>query len=96
MGGPGRGPSSSWTYGLGAERREWDQDGCGRRLCGRVVTDAMFADRRLAAVYDTFEGDRADLDLYVSLVAEFGGGWISTSVVAPAASRACSPSAACR
>jgi SAM-dependent methyltransferase len=36
------------------------------------VTDAVFADGRLAAVYDTFEGDRSDLDLYVSLVAEFG------------------------
>lgn len=34
--------------------------------------DAIFADPRLAAVYDTFDGDRADLDLYVSLVAEFG------------------------
>jgi SAM-dependent methyltransferase len=36
------------------------------------VTDAVFADRRLAAVYDTVEGDRSDLDLYVCLVAEFG------------------------
>jgi SAM-dependent methyltransferase len=36
------------------------------------VTDAIFADQRLAAVYDTFEGDRSDLDLYVSLVEEFG------------------------
>ena len=37
-----------------------------------AVTDAIFADRRLAAVYDTFEGDRSDLDLYVSLVEVFG------------------------
>lgn len=36
------------------------------------MTDALFADARLAAVYDTFEGDRSDLDLYVSLVEEFG------------------------
>lgn len=36
------------------------------------MTDAIFADQRLAAVYDTFEGDRSDLDLYVSLVEEFG------------------------
>ncbi len=34
--------------------------------------DAHFADPRLAAVYDTFDGDRADLDPYVSLVAEHG------------------------
>jgi SAM-dependent methyltransferase len=39
-----------------------------------VVTgpDPVFADPRLAAVYDTFDGDRADLDAYVSLVEEFG------------------------
>jgi SAM-dependent methyltransferase len=37
-----------------------------------AVTDAAFADPRLAALYDTLEGDRADLDLYVSLVAESG------------------------
>lgn len=37
-----------------------------------AVSDAIFADRRLAAVYDTFEGDRADLDPYVCLVEEFG------------------------
>ena len=35
------------------------------------MTDAIFADPRLAAVYDTFEGDRSDLDFYVSLVEEF-------------------------
>jgi SAM-dependent methyltransferase len=35
------------------------------------VTDAIFADQRLAAVYDTFEGERSDLDLYVALVEEF-------------------------
>lgn len=46
----------------------------GTRPVPRVaaVTDAIFADQRLAAVYDTFEGDRSDLDLYVSLVEEFG------------------------
>lgn len=35
------------------------------------MTDPVFADRRLAAVYDTFEGDRSDLGFYLSLVAEF-------------------------
>jgi SAM-dependent methyltransferase len=37
-----------------------------------AVTDGIFTDRRLAAVYDAFEGDRSDLDCYVSLVEEFG------------------------
>jgi SAM-dependent methyltransferase len=36
------------------------------------VTDAVFGDPRLAAVYDTFDGDRADLDPYLSLVEELG------------------------
>jgi SAM-dependent methyltransferase len=36
------------------------------------VTDAIFVNPRLAAVYDTFEGDRSDLDFYVSLLEEFG------------------------
>lgn len=38
----------------------------------RAVPDALFADRRLAEVYDTFEGERSDLDLYVALAREFG------------------------
>ncbi len=36
------------------------------------MTDAVFSDPRLAAVYDTFDGDRADLGPYLSLVEEFG------------------------
>ncbi len=36
------------------------------------MTDAVFSDPRLAAVYDTFDGDRADLDPYLSLVEELG------------------------
>ena len=36
------------------------------------MVDAAFADPRLAALYDALEGDRPDLDLYVSLVAESG------------------------
>ncbi len=36
------------------------------------MTDAVFGDPRLAAVYDTFDGDRADLDPYLSLVEELG------------------------
>jgi SAM-dependent methyltransferase len=36
------------------------------------MPDAHFSEPRLAAVYDTFEGDRSDVDLYTGLVAEFG------------------------
>jgi SAM-dependent methyltransferase len=38
------------------------------------VIDPVFADRRLAGVYDTFEGERSDLELYAALVDEFGAG----------------------
>jgi SAM-dependent methyltransferase len=34
------------------------------------VPDGIFADPRLAAVYDVVDGDRSDLDAYVGLVAE--------------------------
>jgi len=34
--------------------------------------DPLFADRRLAATYDVFEGDRRDLDAYEHIVDEFG------------------------
>ncbi len=34
--------------------------------------DPIFADPRLAAVYDTFDGKRSDLELYLSLAEEFG------------------------
>jgi SAM-dependent methyltransferase len=36
------------------------------------VTDAIFANRRLAEVYDPFDPDRGDLDLYLDAAAEFG------------------------
>lgn len=36
------------------------------------VPDAIFADRRLAEVYDPLDPDRGDLDLYLGVVAEFG------------------------
>jgi SAM-dependent methyltransferase len=36
------------------------------------VTDAIFAHPRLAAVYDTFDGERSDLGPYLALVAELG------------------------
>lgn len=36
------------------------------------MTGAIFADPRLAAVYDTFDGDRSDLGPYLSLVHELG------------------------
>ena len=34
--------------------------------------DAIFADQRLAALYDAFDDHRGDLDLYVGLVERFG------------------------
>jgi SAM-dependent methyltransferase len=34
--------------------------------------DAAFADRRLAPLYDAFDDDRSDLDVYVSIAAELG------------------------
>ncbi len=37
-----------------------------------AVTDAAFADPRLAALYDALEGHRADLELYLSLAEEVG------------------------
>lgn len=36
------------------------------------MADAAFEDPRLAALYDVFDGDRSDLDLYLGLVEEFG------------------------
>ena len=36
------------------------------------MVDAIFADRRLAAVYDSLEGERDDLDAYLAIVEEFG------------------------
>src|SRR6478672_6240616 len=34
------------------------------------MTDALFADPTLAAVYDAFEGDRDDLTVYLNIAAE--------------------------
>jgi SAM-dependent methyltransferase len=39
---------------------------------GSPVPDAHFSEPRLAALYDVFEGDRSDLDLYAGLVTELG------------------------
>jgi SAM-dependent methyltransferase len=36
-----------------------------------LVPDAIFSHPRLAAIYDAFDGDRADLDLYVGVADEF-------------------------
>jgi SAM-dependent methyltransferase len=36
------------------------------------VSDAIFADPRLAAVYDAFDGDRDDLDAYIGIADELG------------------------
>ncbi|MFF5227821.1 class I SAM-dependent methyltransferase [Dactylosporangium sp. NPDC000521] len=35
------------------------------------MPDAIFTHPRLAAIYDTFDGDRSDLDLYLGIVEEF-------------------------
>ena len=37
-----------------------------------VMPDAIFAHPHLAAVYDAFDGDRADLDAYLAMADEFG------------------------
>ena len=37
-----------------------------------LVPDAIFADSRLAAIYDDIDGDRSDLDHYEAIVDEFG------------------------
>jgi SAM-dependent methyltransferase len=39
---------------------------------GRGVPDAIFAHRRLALIYDAFDGPRDDLDAYVGLAGELG------------------------
>jgi len=36
------------------------------------VVDAIFAERRLAEIYDVLDDDRSDLDAYVALVGELG------------------------
>ncbi len=36
------------------------------------MADAIFANRRLAEIYDALDGDRSDLDFYVGLVKELG------------------------
>lgn len=38
--------------------------------------DPAFADPRLAVLYDALDGDRSDLDAYVALVDELGGGTV--------------------
>lgn len=41
---------------------------------GRRVADAIFAHRRLAAIYDAFDGERDDLTAYLEIVDECGAG----------------------
>ncbi len=36
------------------------------------MPDAVFSERRLAAIYDALDPDRSDLDAYVAMVEEFG------------------------
>ncbi|HZO67632.1 MAG TPA: class I SAM-dependent methyltransferase [Kribbellaceae bacterium] len=40
------------------------------------MPDALFADRRLAEIYDPFDPDRSDLDAYAAMVEEFGAGHV--------------------
>jgi SAM-dependent methyltransferase len=40
------------------------------------VPDAIFSDRRLAPLYDAFDGDRDDLIAYHAIVEEFGAGLV--------------------
>lgn len=47
--------------------------GSSRRIV-RLMPDAIFADPRLAAIYDDVDGDRSDLDHYEAIVDEFGAG----------------------
>jgi SAM-dependent methyltransferase len=53
-------------------------DGSDRRIRGTLghslsnVPDAIFAERRLAEIYDPLDPDRGDLDLYLGVAAEFG------------------------
>jgi SAM-dependent methyltransferase len=43
-----------------------------RPAYGRYVVDPIFAQRRLAQVYDPLDPDRSDLDAYVAMAGEFG------------------------
>ena len=44
-----------------------------RRPAYRMThVDALFAERRLAEVYDPLDPDRSDLDAYAAMVDEFG------------------------
>ena len=43
-----------------------------RRGYGRRVPDAIFADPRLAPIYDAFDGDRNDLTAYLNIAEELG------------------------
>lgn len=38
----------------------------------RCVPDALFADPRLALLYDVIDDDRSDLDAYVAIATELG------------------------
>lgn len=55
------------------ENRSWRRAGA-RTLAGmpRRPPDALFAEPRLAACYDTFDGERGDLDHYQAIIAELG------------------------
>lgn len=45
---------------------------CRRHGGGDGLTDAVFDDPRLAAIYDALDPDRSDLDAYLGIVEEFG------------------------
>ncbi|HLR84623.1 MAG TPA: hypothetical protein VK059_06710 [Nocardioidaceae bacterium] len=51
------------------------------------MTDAAFADPRLAALYDPLDPDRSDLDVYAAIVEELGAPSIVDRSRSPFASR---------
>jgi SAM-dependent methyltransferase len=64
-------PVTEASSGSGAAIRSYGS--AARPTVWRVV-DAIFAERRLAEVYDPLDPDRSDLDAYAAMVEEFGAG----------------------
>jgi SAM-dependent methyltransferase len=62
-------PNTEASSGSGAALRSYGS--AARPTVWRVV-DAIFAERRLAEVYDPLDPDRSDLDAYAAMVDEFG------------------------
>jgi hypothetical protein len=58
------------------------------------VVDAIFADRRLAELYDPLDPDRRDLDAYGAMVDEYGARSVLDIGCGAGPPPACSPAAA--